>query len=383
MEFELTDDQQALVDSAQGLVRTRLGVPTARSDIPGGAPRDYLTVLAGSGFGGISLSEELGGQGGTLLDAVLVIERVAMLNPSAGDACQALNFGAVQQIARAGSDFLKAEFLRPCLEGRMLTAVAMTEPGAGSGLAGLRTKAEVVGDEIVVNGGKIFTTHGADADFFVVWTRLGESFGAMVIEATALGLTVNSQNTFMSGERYGVLSFDDCIVPSDHVLIHEGGLRSLLPLFNIERLGNAARSLALGQAAFELAAGHALTREQFGKRLFEFQGIQWKLAELHVQLESARLLLYRAAVKASAGLPTEIDTAVAKLACNRAGFAAADAAVQVLGGAGFDSQSLAGYYFERTRGWLIAGGTAEQMLNRVARGIGKERGASDLVREGS
>lgn len=377
MDFQFSSEQHALIESVRRLTHSRLGRPTSRRDVHGGVPREHLKVLANAGFAGISLPGEQGGQGGSLLDAVLVVETAAAVNPNAGDACQALNFGAIQQLSHAGSSFVRDTYLRPCLEGRALTAVAMTEPGAGSAVGEMRTTAEVTSRSVTVNGEKIFTTHGGDADFFVVWAKFSGQIGAVVVESNTRGLSVNSQNTFLSGEHYGVLHFDDCVVPRAQVLVETGGLRSLLPIFNVERLGNAARSLALGQAAFSIALKHAFEREQFSQKILDFQGIQWRLAELKLQLESARLLLYKAASNASAGLPSECDTALAKLACNRVGFAVADAALQICGGSGYDSGGFIGYLFERTRGWLIAGGTAEQMLNRVARSLIKESDMQD------
>jgi alkylation response protein AidB-like acyl-CoA dehydrogenase len=205
-----------------------------------------------------------------------------------------------------------------------------------------------------------------------VWVRFGpgrDEVGAVAVDRDAPGLSVDASHTFLSGEPYGMLFLDECTVPAANVLVDHDGLRAMLPVFNIERLGNAARSLAAGQAAFDLALAHIGERRQFGKLLSEFQGLRWRLAETGLQLESARLLLYRAAVSAGNGLPAAADTAMAKLACNRAGFAAADAAVQLLGGLGFDAESVAGYLFHRTRGWMIAGGTVEQMLNRIASGL--------------
>jgi hypothetical protein len=372
VDFNLTQEQQALVASAGQLTWTEFG-PTSRSrGVPGPRLRECLAILARNGFAGVALPEADGGQGAGLLEAVLVIETVARVNAIAGDAVQALNFGAIQQLAHLGGAGLKARFLAPCLQGKQLTAISMTEPEAGSGVSGLQTTARRDGADVILNGAKIFTTHGADADFFVVWARFGSEradVGAVIVERAAPGLLVDASNTFLSGEPYGMLFFDQCTVPASNVLVDHDGLRAMFPVFNIERLGNAARSLAAGQAAFDLALAHVNQRRQFGKLLSDFQGLRWRLAEVGLLLESARLLLYRAAAGAGGGLPAAADTAMAKLACNRAGFAAADAAVQLLGGHGFDAESVAGYLFHRTRGWMIAGGTAEQMLNRMASGL--------------
>ena len=139
--------------------------------------------------------------------------------------------------------------------------------------------------------------------------------------------------------------------------------------FNVERIGNSARSLALGRYAFDLAREHALTREQFGRPLCDFQGLQWKFANMKVQLDAAQLLLYRAAANADSGFPSAEETAIAKVMCNRTGFDVANEALQVMGGMGYSDETLVEYCLRRTRGWMIAGGTIEILLNRIAETI--------------
>ena len=124
----------------------------------------------------------------------------------------------------------------------------------------------------------------------------------------------------MSGEEWCELHFDNCRIPAENVLLGPGGFKKQMAGFNIERLGNTARSLAFGRYAFNKAREHAATREQFGRPLCEFQGLQWKFAEMAIKLEGAQLLLYRAAANADRGLPSAYETAVAKAACNQAGF---------------------------------------------------------------
>ncbi len=139
--------------------------------------------------------------------------------------------------------------------------------------------------------------------------------------------------------------------------------------FNAERIGNAARSLALGRHAYELARQHALNRRQFGRLLCEFQVLQWSFAEMAIKLEAAQLLLYRAATNGDHGLPSAFETLIAKAACNKAGFEVADAAMQAMGGIGYSQEHLVEYCFRRTRGWMIAGGSTEILKNRIAESV--------------
>ena len=175
-----------------------------------------MAPFARNGFAGIALDAAEGGQGGSLLDAVLVIEAVARLNPNAGDAIQALNFGAIQQLAHLGSAELKARYLRPCLEGRLLTAIAMTESEAGSAVSGLKSTARLERGSGDPERGKDLHAHGADADFLVVWVRFGTTVRPSGLSSSSAPArpagfsTIDSSHHFKSGDPYGMLYFDDC-----------------------------------------------------------------------------------------------------------------------------------------------------------------------------
>jgi alkylation response protein AidB-like acyl-CoA dehydrogenase len=375
LNFQLDDRQRDLVDATRTLASREWGADPIHAPSEG-LPRPVLRLLASQGLSGISLPENVGGQGHALLDAVLVLEAVAEISVVAGDCIQALNFGAIQQIAAHGSAEVLQRFLRPALDGARLVTVAMTEPDAGSAVTDLRTLAYRKGANIILNGQKIFTTNADSADYFVVWSRFGPEHrdaGAIIVERGTAGFTVNSTHRFVSGESYGVLYFEDCEVPGVNVLLDTDGFQRMFMIFNIERLGNAARSLAVGQAALNLAVKHVLERKQFGRRLADFQGLQWRLAEMELQLQGARLLLYRAAANAADGKPSATESCLAKLACNRAGFEVSNQALQMFGGYGFDGEAALTYLFLRTRGWMIAGGTVEQMLNRIAEAVIGER----------
>jgi hypothetical protein len=188
----------------------------------------------------------------------------------------------------------------------------------------------------------------------------------VLIERGTPGFSIGKPSAFMSGEEWCELHFSDCRIPAENVLLGPGGFRKQMAGFNVERLGNTARSLAYGRYAFNTARDYALTREQFGRPLCDFQGLQWKFADMAVKLESAQLLLYRAAASADKGLPSAYETALAKVACNQAGFEVASEAVQIMGALGYSCESLVEYCMRRTRGWMIAGGSIEMLKNRIA-----------------
>jgi alkylation response protein AidB-like acyl-CoA dehydrogenase len=313
-----------------------------------------------------------GGQGGSLIDAILAIQAVAEVCPRSGDIIQASNFGPVRTFAEYGTPEQKARFLPDILGGRALISLGMSEPEAGSAVTELSTSATADGDDFVINGTKIFGTHSPEAKVFLVYVRFGPGvggIGSVLIERGAQGLTIGQPTAFMNGEEWAQLYFDGCRIPKANVILGSGGFKKQIAGFNIERLGNSARAVAVGRHAFNLARDHAANRRQFDQLLCEFQGLQWKFAEMAVRLEAAQLLLMRAAVNADGGLPSAQDTAIAKLACNEAGFFAANEALQIMGGLGFTEESTAQYCLRRTRGWMIAGGSIEILKNRIAEGI--------------
>ena len=170
----------------------------------------------------------------------------------------------------------------------------------------------------------------------------------------------------MSGEDWCDLHFDDCRIPAENVLLGPGGFKKQMAGFNVER--SAIRRARWPSAATPTMrrASMRATRQQFGRPLCEFQGLQWKFADMAIKLESAQLLLYRAATNADRGLPSAYETAIAKVACNQAGFEVANEALQIMGGIGFSRETLVEYCMRRTRGWMIAGGSIEMLKNRIA-----------------
>jgi alkylation response protein AidB-like acyl-CoA dehydrogenase len=370
MDFRLTPEQQQFRDSVLKFAQKELAAGAlARAHDPK-YPWDVAKKMAKQGLLGITIAEADGGQGGTLIDAVLAIEAVASACPRSADVIQAGNFGPIRVLAEYGSAFQKKTHLAPLLKGEAVISVGMTEPDAGSAVTDLATKATRDGKGWRVSGSKIFTTHSAYADLILAYVRFGPGvggIGSVLIETK--NVRRGKASKFMSGEEWAELHFDDVFVPEEMVLLGEGGFKKQIAGFNVERIGNAARSLALGRYAFEQAREWALARKQFGRPLAEFQGLQWKFADMKLKLEAAQLLLYRAAASADRGMPTPEDTALAKLACNQAGFEVANEALQVMGATGYSQDVLVEYCLRRCRGWMIAGGSVEILKNRLAESI--------------
>ena len=374
MDFKLSEEHQAFADAVRRFARSKLAdgaLARAHAHAPQ-FPWNAAQLLAEQGLMGIAFPEADGGQGGTLMHAVLAIQEVALVCPKSADIVQAGNFGPIRTFVEYASAEQKARFLPGLLGGRQLVALGMSEPDAGSAVTELKTSARLDGDEVVVNGSKVFSTNSPEAGLFLIYVRFGPGvggIGSVLVERGTPGFDIGAPSAFMSGETWCPLYFENCRIPKANVLLGEGGFKRQISGFNVERLGNSSRALALGRYAFNQAREHALVRQQFGRELCEFQGIQWKFAEMKLKLEMAQLMLYQAALEGEHGLPSAQTTALAKLACNQAGWEVANEALQVMGGLGYSQESLVEYCVRRTRGWMIAGGSIEMLKNRIAEGV--------------
>ena len=372
MDFSLTEEQQLFQDSVLKFAHAEFAQGKVARANAGDYPWDVARRMAEVGLLGITIPAEKGGLGGSLIDAILAIQAVAAACPRSADVVQAGNFGAIRTFAEYATDEQRLRLLPDLLAGKAVMSVGMSEPEAGSAVTELKTHAEKDGANYRVNGTKVFGTNSSEANVFLVYVRFGpgvKGIGSILIERGTPGFEIGKPSVFMNGETWSQLYFTDCKVPAENLLLGPGGFQRQIAGFNVERLGNASRSVAVGRHAFEVAREHAASRKQFGRDLCEFQGLQWKFADMELKLQSAQLLLMRAAVQADAGLPSAQDTALAKLACNEAGYFAANESLQVMGALGFSEESIVQYCLKRTRGWMIAGGSVEVLKNRIAEGI--------------
>jgi alkylation response protein AidB-like acyl-CoA dehydrogenase len=377
MDFDWSPEQTALRRAARDFAEKELAADAFAPIRPPDFVRDRARRLAQLGFTGLTFPTSDGGQGGTVMDAVIVLAEVARVCPHTGDVVQAYNFGPICQLQHAASPDLKDRWLKPALEGDVLISLAMSEPDAGSSLSAMRATAAVSDDSVIINGSKLFATHGVDADLILAWCKFGSdprSIGVVAVPATTPGFSRGKAETFMSGERFCEMHFEDCVVPRENVLVDHNAVRELFPLFNVERIGNATRAIALASAAFDMALEHAAIRKIGDSLLKDLQGIQWKFADMRLRLDAAKLLIYRAA--ASACGPSDLDTALAKCFANEAAFFVADQSLQVFGASGYTANSPVDYIFRRVRGWMIAGGTTEVLRNRIASAVFRKDGST-------
>ena len=372
MDFRFTPEQEQFRESVRRFSEKHLATGArARAHSPE-YPWDVAKLMAAQGLLGITIAEADGGQGGQLIDAVMAIETVASVCPRSGDVVQAGNFGPIRVLAEYGTKPQKERYLTRLLSGESLISVGMTEPEAGSAVTDLRTTATPDGAGYRVNGSKIFTTHSTHAEVMLAYVRFGPGvggIGSVLIDLKAPGVRSGKPSKFMSDEEWAQIYFENVFVSADSVVLREGGFKKQIAGFNVERIGNAARSLALGRYAYERAREWAMQRKQFGRLLCEFQGLQWKFAEMKMKLDAGQLLLYRAAASADRGFPSAEETAIAKAFCNQSGYEIANEALQVMGGLGYTQEELVQYCVRRCRGWMIAGGSIEILKNRIAESV--------------
>ena len=372
MDFHFTPEQEQFRDSVRRFAQKHLAPGARPRAHEPGYPWDVAKAMAAQGLLGITVAQADGGQGGSLIDAVIAFEEVAAACPRSADVVQAGNFGPVRVLAEYASESQKKKFLGPIIRGEAVISVGMTEPEAGSAVTELKTTATPDGDGYRINGSKVFTTHSAYADVILAYVRFGPGvggIGSVLLENGVAGLKRGKASAFMSGEEWAELVFENVYVPKESVLLGEGGFKKQIAGFNVERIGNTARSLALARYAYERARQWALQRRQFGKLLCEFQGLQWKFADMKIKLDAGQLLLYRAAANADRGFPSPEETAIAKAYCNQAGFEVASEALQAMGGLGYSQEELVEYCMRRCRGWMIAGGSIEILKNRIAEAV--------------
>ena len=372
MDFRFTPEQEAFRESVRRFAEKNLAKGARERAHSPDYPFEVAKLMAGQGLLGISIAEADGGQGGTLIDAVIAIETVASVCPRSADVVQAGNFGPIRVLAEYGTKNQKERYLKRLLSGEAVISVGMTEPEAGSAVTDLQTTAKPEGGGYRINGSKIFTTHSKYAELMLVYVRFGpgvDGIGSVLIDTKGQGVRFGKPSTFMSGEEWVQTYFENAFVPADMIVLKEGGFKKQIAGFNVERIGNAARSLALGRYAYERARRWAMQRKQFGRLLCEFQGLQWKFAEMKTKLDAGQLLLYRAAANADRGFPSAEETAIAKVFCNQSGFEVANESLQVMGGLGYTQEELVEYCVRRCRGWMIAGGSIEILKNRIAESV--------------
>lgn len=380
MDFELTEEQCALRDSARTFAREQM-TPVAREIEQTNTPlsREWKRRYAEMGFLGINIAPEYGGLGLGNLEALLVLEEFAKVHPAVAFPIFESAVGPIKAVERFGTESLKQRLLPKVTSGEAVVAVAMSEPNAGTALTDLTTRGELRDGRIVLNGTKRWCTGGGSADGYVVYCRLSDLPGAKGIGAVYVpngvpGLTFGAREELMGfrGTTTADIFFDNVEVPEDHLIVPAGGFPKLMEAFDLERCGNATMCLGLAAGALEDALAYVQERRQFGKPIVDFQAVQLKLAEMAMKVEASRLLIHRAVTRASEGFPSIADSSIAKCFANEMVREVTGAALQLMGGYGYSKQFAAEQRFRDAWGWGIAGGTIDvQKINIAAALVGR------------
>ncbi len=372
--FELTDDQLELRKLARKVARDQYA-PLAREMDSKRAhlPTEDRRKIAGLGLLALPLPEEYGGGGRPLLDALIVQEEFAKANPLAAWPIFEASAGPARVIHLFGTDEQKQRFLPPVAAGEKTIAISISEPDAGSAATDATTRARIDGDEVVINGSKRWCSGAGVSEQYLVYVRFsdtpgGRGMGAVLVDKETPGLTFGPQEELMGHRGIGSadMFLDNVRVPVENVIIPEGGFNKLFTAFSIERLGNSTMCLAIAQEALDRTARYVQERKQFGKEIIEFQTIQASLADMVIQVDAARLLIYRAADAAGTGAPEQLDASIAKCFANEMVKKVTDLAIQLHGGYGYSEEYEIARMHRDAVGWAIAGGTPTMQRTRIA-----------------
>ncbi|HKI50523.1 MAG TPA: acyl-CoA dehydrogenase [Geothermobacteraceae bacterium] len=345
MVFSLTEEQTLIRDMVRKFAEAELAPSVAERDEEERFDRTLMfDRLAELGLTGMVFPEEFGGAGADYISYAIAVEELSRVCASTGVTLSAhLSLGA-NPIWLFGTEEQKQAFLMPLAEGSRLGAFGLTEADAGSDAGGTRTTANREGDSWVLNGAKIFTTNGSEADTYIVFARTDKQaakhhgISAFILEKGTPGFSFGKKEKKLgirSSPTYELV-FENCRVPAANQLGPEGeGFKVAMKTLDGGRIGIAAQALGIAQGAFDAAVAYAGERKQFDRPIASFQAVQFMLADMAVQIEAARLLVYQAAWRVSAGQSYSKQSAMAKLFASETAMQVTTKAVQVFGGYGY------------------------------------------------
>jgi alkylation response protein AidB-like acyl-CoA dehydrogenase len=383
MDFQLSPQQRDLQDLVRSVSQKELKPLATRWDRSHEFPWDSMKILAQVGVLGLTVPQAYGGLGASWFEAVLAIEEIARACYQTAMAALGELGVQTQAIVHYGSEAHKQRYLPAIARGELICAICMTEPDAGSDVGAIVTRAVADADGYVVNGGKVLISRADVAGVFLTFVRFdtapgSRGVGAVLIDRDTPGLEIGPGEETLGGELLFPVYYRDVRLPSEAVLVKEQGFRKLMTAFNGQRCLNAAISLGQAQGAFNEALSYVDKRKQFGQRLADFQGIQWLLADMAIELDAARLLIYRAASNAGAGLPDPVEAAKAKAFANEVAIRVSNQAMQLFGGHGYLKSMPVERYVRGARFGALAGGTPQIQRNIIAESlVGRRRRPTD------
>ena len=382
MEFKIGTEQREMVAAVRQLAQSEF-----KQDAPkwmdGTFPWPNIKKLAGLGVLGMSVPEEYGGLGLSILDTALILEEIAKVDYVT--AMAVLGEAGVQTrvISHYAPKAIKERILPRVISGDCILAICMTEPHAGTDVANYRTNTKRHGNHLVLNGTKTLISRAEEAGMFVVFTRVDgtpgrEGIGCVLVEKGTPGLAVTGTYHTMGGENLHEVQFDNCELPPENLVIEKDGFKKLLTAFNAQRCLNPSISLGLAEGAFDEAVAYVNDRKLFNKSIAEFQGIRWKFADMFKDIEAGRGLLYRACLTANP-FPDPFMAATAKVFCNEMSLRVTSEAIQVHGGYGFTDEYPVSRLYRGARYGSLGGGSSESLRDLIGKRILADAGGVDGI----
>jgi alkylation response protein AidB-like acyl-CoA dehydrogenase len=376
MDFALTDDQREIQALARELAEAEITPNAADWDRNHGFPRELLAKLANVGLLGTCIPEQLGGAGADFLSYILVLEELSRADAGVGVTVAVHTSAVTLPILTFGSDEQRSRFVPALARGEAIGAFALTEPEAGSDAGSLRTAATPADDGWRISGAKQWITNGAFGGTVLLFARTDQDtpgpkgVSAFILDGDHVRVTREEEKLGLNSSSTVDLVLENVEVGRDRLLHEEGeGFTVAMATLDGGRIGIAAQALGIAQAAYDTARAYALERRQFGRRIADFQAIQWKLADMATEIDAARLLVYRAGWLKQEGRPHTEEGAKAKLFASEMARRQTAEAIQVLGGYGYTKEFPAERYYRDAKITEIYEGTSEIQRLVIARSI--------------
>ncbi len=375
MDFELTDTQKAIQQTFRRFANEKVKPVAAQIDERKEFPRELFREVGKLGFFGMRYPEDAGGTGGDIISYCLALVELARGSLSLAAPCMMQSLMATYFLYRDGDDEIRENYFKPALEGDKIGGICMTEPDAGSDLMAIKTTAKVFNDHFLLNGQKTWVTSAPYADFFTVFSRTdkNDKLSIFFVPAHLSGVQVgrNIDKLGVRGSITSEVTFDDVILPRNYLLGGLGeGTKGLIEILAEIRIMTAALAVGVATAAYEDALEYAGVRVQFGKPIGKFQAVAMKMADMAVQLETSRQMLYYAAWLSDRNLPRQKESAMVKLYASECANSICDEASRILASYGYAMEYPVQRYWRDARFTLIGGGTNEILKINIARELG-------------
>lgn len=367
MQVTLTDEHEAIRQVVREFAEERIAPAAAEHDEQESFPREIISGLAELDLMGVPIAQRWGGAGADYLAYAIVVEELSRVDPAVGTIVSAHTSLVCRPLERWGTDEQRDRYLRPLASGHALGSFGLTEPQAGSDAASMTTTAVRGGDCYTLSGSKLWITNASEASVFLVFAKTDPAAGrkgvtAFIVERDTRGFTVGrpERKLGIHAAHSCELHLDGVRVPAENVLGEEGhGFRIALATLDGGRIGIAAQAVGIGQGCLDMSVKYAQERHQFGRSIGEFEGIQWKLADMATNVQAARLLTYHAASLADGQGSVTSEAAMAKLFASEMCVAAARDAVQIHGGLGYSREYPVERFYRDSKITEIYEGTSE------------------------